>query len=490
MFNSKRKKKGTQTNRINGGNSGRKGYGNSSKTGSWKRPQFSPGKVPYRRNTVKPGTLGQEAGGGQTWIESFSGGLKTVGKVALGVSKAITSILGTDFISTISSIFSSSEGKNSYAQPGDVLMSIPLNPKQIQSTRLQTMGSLYEKFLFRKCSIRYTPIAPSTTVGQLVGYVEYDVENQPPESGEQNLKRAFASYKCKPFQVWQSGSWPVEIRDPTASYYMDEDPLQPRLANQARFILMAASEFTTELSLGTINIEYAAEFYYPRVDTEGASGSWYSVVSGSSPSYSNIMGTSPVVSPTSNLDVTYEGKNTFSLPAGSYMGTIRITSSALSDWDMSATEGATIGYTDTSYASHGDGSFTVYSTSPCQILFTMDNTDVLTSVIVNIAAIPNNPPSSRPRKCIIPSMTRRERKYLDLVKPEMVQSKRYCLPTKWEDSNLPGTSTKTESEWEDDDQPGLNPREKIPKVVGESDKKVTTSLSSIPSSSTNPRNTR
>lgn len=223
-------------------------------------------------------------------------------------------IRGTDFFQAVTS------GAANVA--GDVLISAVVNPALLGVSRLATMSNLYERYKFRSLKFRYDPIANATVSGQLIGYVDYDTQDDPTGIvGVQNLQRAAAHYGEKPVQVWQGSEkpvfWEVKDVDPLTDLYVDADGTDPRWTNQGRFVLLAASALPAATALGNIYLDYDIEFYIPQLELTPITGAaWYETFGGAGSS-GNFLGDASTLKVWNNLPIK-RALNVYSFPAGAY----------------------------------------------------------------------------------------------------------------------------------------------------------------------------
>lgn len=349
-----------------------------------------------------------------TWVDKGLDGAKTFlkGAVTVGktVSKVASTLLGNDFIDAISSLFSISsvrrskydfvikrtnfssiKGRNtSYAVAGDILAEIPINPKQIGQTRIKAMSGLFQKFRFSNVRMHYHPTCGAMSAGQIVGFFVYDAdESVLSGGGSTNLQLAFSSYGQKPVQVKDPKTWNMELRDPAATFYNDEGTSDERLSTQARFFLMAASDFDAESAsnLGTLSIEYALDFFYPKVDTTGTgASSWYAW--SSTPTNTDLLKDCSLYG-TNNLDVEVKG-NVLTLPSGRYSIDLGITGTGIpgtSTLDMSTTGTSELKYRGASGTTDIVITGVVYNPDPFTVTFTCGTITSFTMTTCVVAAL-------------------------------------------------------------------------------------------------------
>lgn len=226
-------------------------------------------------------------------------------------------IRGTDYLTNITI-------GASPAAAGDVLFTTVVNPKTLAIARLATMSTLFERYKFKSLKFRYAPTCPTTTAGQLLGYVDYDTYDDPTGlTGIQNLQRGAAHYGEKPTQVWEGSDkpifWEIKDVDPMTDLYVDSDGTDPRWTNQGRFVLLAASAITATTACGNIYLDYDIEFYIPQIELTPTNGFSYKIRGGGTMSAADLFGTAPTIAVWNNLPVVHAlGTNSFTLPPGSY----------------------------------------------------------------------------------------------------------------------------------------------------------------------------
>jgi hypothetical protein len=219
---------------------------------------------------------------------------------------------GTDFLAAINT--------TGALLAGDVINTWEVNPTRLGVSRLATVAKLWERYKFRRLSFRYAPIAPSTTGGELLGYVDYDTYDNPTGlTGDQNLQRAWAHLGNRATKLWESGcSWDLKDLDPLTDLYIDSDGSDNRWTNQGRFILLAGSAIAGSLALGNIYIDYDVEFYIPQLELTPSTGYGWKQVGGGTLNAANLFGTTRTIDAWSNIPITCTS-TVMTIPAGSYI---------------------------------------------------------------------------------------------------------------------------------------------------------------------------
>jgi len=318
------------------------------------------------------------------------------------ISSAACHIRGTDFLSAVTS----TNGGNA---AGDVLTTQIANPRVLGLARLATMANLFERFKFRRLSFRYVPVANATQTGQLLGYVDYDVIDNPTGlSGVQNLQRAAAHLGEKPVQIWEPVTWEVRDVDPLTDLYTSYDEIEPRWSAQGIFVLLAGSAIASNIPLGNIYIDYDVDFFIPQVEEGAVNGFASSWTAGGSPSTSSILGTS-VASSWNNLNASISG-NVVTVPAGSFLVTLAVSGTGISSVSATAGSGVSVVSFFNTWNSAGTaGQFVLAITSTTGGTFTLSATaSTVTTTLTRLYV------SQMPSNAL--TLTRRDRLRMDSIR--------------------------------------------------------------------------
>jgi hypothetical protein len=275
-----------------------------------------------------------------------------------------TRMRGSDFLTAITI-------GGTAAAAGDVLYTSVVNPSALGVGRLNTLARLYERYKFHSLKFRYAPVANAQVTGQLIGYVDYDTMDDPSgTTGAQNLQRAGAAYGEKPVQVWQGSVDPVfwEIKDDKlmTDLYCESDGTDPRLTNQGRFVLLAASAIASGVPCGNIYLDYDIEFVVPQLDNSTQNGYGFKQSGGGTLNAANPFGTVRAPESWSNLLVTCTS-TVMSLPAGSYSVSAKLVGTGITTFNLTSSGTNVVTISGGTYAvssTNGVGWIQCYSSVP------------------------------------------------------------------------------------------------------------------------------
>jgi len=289
---------------------------------------------------------------------------------------------GTDFLTSVTI-------GGTAAAAGDVLYTAVVNPAVLGVSRLATVSKLWERYKFRSCKFRYEAVCPTTTAGQLIGYVDYDTYDDPTGiSGAQNLQRAAAHYGEKPVRVWDKTFWEIKDVDPLTDLYVDSDGSDPRWTNQGRLVVLAASAITSSTACGNIYLDYDVEFYIPQLEQTPSTGYGYKLTGGGTMSQAAIFGDASVSYAWSNVGIT-RAANVFTIPAGSWLITGRVTGTVLAL--TKATTGTAVDAADYKLTGSDGWMFQYQITSTASFTVTLGGTaTTVTGSFFYAALLPSN----------------------------------------------------------------------------------------------------
>jgi len=167
-------------------------------------------------------------------------------------------LTGTDFITSIVS------GPTS--APGDILYKQEISPSRLANTRLLQFSQLYQRYRFKRISFIYEPVASATQSGQLLGFADFDVDNQINTNSTENLAIGAAHQGQAITQIWQPIEFDMgqvltftDLFTEVGSSVTDDQ----RMSIQGVFYLLAASALPETLSLGNVYVDYEIEFSIP-----------------------------------------------------------------------------------------------------------------------------------------------------------------------------------------------------------------------------------
>jgi len=167
-------------------------------------------------------------------------------------------LTGTDFIKAVTL------AEN--ATVGDVLYKQEITPSGFAGTRLQQFSQLYQRYRFRHISFVYEPIANATQSGQLLGFADFDVDNQINTNSSENLATGAAHQGQAITQIWQSIEFDMAQVFTFTDLFTEvgaSETDDARMSIQGVFYLLAASQLPLDVPLGNIYVDYEIEFSIP-----------------------------------------------------------------------------------------------------------------------------------------------------------------------------------------------------------------------------------
>lgn len=176
-------------------------------------------------------------------------------------------LAGTDFLAAVSS---SSEG----TLAGDILYKQEISPSLFLETRLRQFADLYQRYRFRKIHFLYEPVANATQSGQVLGFADFDVDNQLSLNTPENLSIAAAHQGEAITQIWEPMLFDMGQVFSFTDLYTEagaSDGSDARLSVQGVFYLIAASVIQSGIPLGNIYVDYEIEFSIPFLSAQVSS---------------------------------------------------------------------------------------------------------------------------------------------------------------------------------------------------------------------------
>lgn len=178
---------------------------------------------------------------------------------------------------------------------GDVRFVADINPTLFGlSSRLAQMAILFEKWRINKLKFMYQPAVGSTTVGQLIHYIEYDAANSIPSTGVTNVQIGAAHRTFQPFSVWQPSDVSYDRKANDVELYTSPQSADDRMSQAGQYVVICSTNFTGTLSPGVVYVEYDIEFYMPQVGITAPSQPVGYISSATGVDNSNVFGTNHV----------------------------------------------------------------------------------------------------------------------------------------------------------------------------------------------------
>jgi len=155
------------------------------------------------------------------------------------------------------------------AVPGDLLLTVPINPSLLGAPRLATLAGMYERYDLIKMNFIFEGSCASTQNGMILGYIDYDINEVPAPTGGGvgQLQRGQAHKDAHATKLWESSLWAYSPDRRMTDLYTDPLGIEPRLYTPARFVLLVDNQatLTGTTVIGKIFVEYSLKFYYPKI---------------------------------------------------------------------------------------------------------------------------------------------------------------------------------------------------------------------------------
>lgn len=163
-------------------------------------------------------------------------------------------------------------------QPGDKLLQGSLHPEGWTPSRIAQLGSIFDKFVFRKAGLVLEPTCPTTTAGSTLMYFDSDPVETPPD-GTDGLRVGMAHQGASTAPLWSRNRASFTPADQKATYYSSVQGAGTdaglRQTVQANFYVLCAGTPLSTLTVGQLFLEYEVEFLDAGLDTDSASSSMF-----------------------------------------------------------------------------------------------------------------------------------------------------------------------------------------------------------------------
>jgi len=228
-------------------------------------------------------------------------------------------LCGTEYLTAVTA----SGGSGNVA--GDLLSVLAINPSAFTKTRIAQFAPLYQRYRFSKLRFIYEPIANATQSGQIIGFGDYDYDNQLATNSPDNVRQAAAHINEAISQIWEPRAFDFGILDDFTTLFTNLNGGENRLIYQGVFYLIAASTLGPDLPLGNIYIEYECEFSIQQLQVNSVPDNVLSLVANTRSATFTALLTDLVpnsLNPnfTNNIPFLVDGDGfvTMNLPAGNY----------------------------------------------------------------------------------------------------------------------------------------------------------------------------
>lgn len=149
--------------------------------------------------------------------------------------------------------------RNDYVQPGAML-----------GTRLAQFGQLYEKFLFTRLNLRYTPAIGSGQAGSIILAYDRDISDPTPPATQQAVREYLSWEDSIQGNVWAPHVLRSKLESPETGFYTDDsNGGDERLSYQGQFYVAIADPLgnASPINIGSVSLEYELHLFVPQLQT-------------------------------------------------------------------------------------------------------------------------------------------------------------------------------------------------------------------------------
>jgi hypothetical protein len=255
-------------------------------------------------------------------------------KIRMGNNSAIMS--GKELLATVSVL--------STTKIGDVLNRTDVVPSVLQYTRLQYLAQVFEKWWPVRWKITWNPQQGTNVAGNVIMYYDPDVSDAQ-TSGFQQAARAMTANGVD-LAIWEKGKFLNCTVEKKNSDFYTSDGTDLRLSRAGYFSLVSNTDFTSNMTIGTLTLDYEIHFYKPILEgiasqpMSAAGACLFNSQTGSSPagtSVTNIANYDIPISWLSTVAVTYPGA-----AGANYYVVFSVTGTTLASGGVLAFVGATV----------------------------------------------------------------------------------------------------------------------------------------------------
>ena len=174
-------------------------------------------------------------------------------------------ITGRDMVQTLS--------VSSAPATGDRIVSFRVNPSEMPALRLNQLQGMYQRWHINGLRVVYEPACPTTTVGSIIAYYDYDVMDAIGEhGGSAAVQQAAAHIDATQTNVWSGACWSIRSDAMQPDYYTGQASIDPHWDYPGSFNLIWQVPATGAASFGTVYLEYDITFQFPQCDSSSTPG--------------------------------------------------------------------------------------------------------------------------------------------------------------------------------------------------------------------------
>jgi len=138
---------------------------------------------------------------------------------------------------------------------------VALAPQKLTNSRLGKMSTMFERYLFKRAKFVFTPQVSTSTAGAFWMAVDYDVEDAKKHSAI-DLMRLSENLSARETKVWSGSAMAMSRMKARQPSYFTSTGHQDDEEVQAVFQVFSSTNFGETLTLGSIHLEYAVDFWF------------------------------------------------------------------------------------------------------------------------------------------------------------------------------------------------------------------------------------
>lgn len=221
-----------------------------------------------------------------------------------GQMNAVITLTGTDYLSDVTVAAASTQGT--------ILYDTLIHPRAFPTTRIAAFAGLFDKYVYKRFTVRFNPSSPTTDGGIVVGFCDYDPDEDMVSAFQENVRKAASHFGMSFTQVFKPDSWSLKELKKDALFFCEPADSEDRLVFQGRYLLIQAADqdnddFPAGIK-GILTLDYEIDFYIPQladtpVLTTNAVCEWNGDLTTETADIP--FGTAPTVSSRSNININY-----------------------------------------------------------------------------------------------------------------------------------------------------------------------------------------
>nr|WBY66468.1 MAG: putative coat protein [Eriocheir sinensis noda-like virus] len=184
----------------------------------------------------------------------------------------VTRVTGSDYLGTVSVVGDSSTAASKLRK------TFPVSPSAYPGTRLSQMAELWERYRFRKFSLRYVPSVPNTMSAQVLVYQDTDPKDDPTgiTDADALIRQATSQTGSQQWNFNQPKRVDLASRADKELYYTGMSGSNERLYLQGKAYFVQVSDaldfngtrLAAELSCGSLYVDWEVDFQTPQINPD------------------------------------------------------------------------------------------------------------------------------------------------------------------------------------------------------------------------------